>query len=53
MSLDKLVSAGLSETVAAEFYSTLIGATVVAVALKEPAIFERAVGGSREMCPIA
>jgi TetR/AcrR family transcriptional repressor of nem operon len=53
MSLDKLVSAGLSEASAAEFYSTLIGATVVATALKEPAVFERAIGEFQEMHAVA
>jgi len=49
MCLSKLVAAGLSETAAAEFYSTITGAMVVAVVLGEPAIFDRATSELREM----
>jgi len=53
MSLDKLRSAGMSEAAAAEFYSTLIGAMVVSVALGEPAVFNHAVHDPQDLRAVA
>lgn len=49
MCLEKLVAGGLSEGAAVEFYSTLTGAMVVATVLGEPAIFDRATNGFRDV----
>jgi TetR/AcrR family transcriptional repressor of nem operon len=42
MCLDKLVAAGVAKKITAEFLSTITGALVVANALGDPAIYDRA-----------
>ena len=42
MCLDKLVAAGVAKKIAAEFLSTITGALVVANALGDPTIYDRA-----------
>jgi TetR/AcrR family transcriptional repressor of nem operon len=42
MCLDKLVAAGVAKNAAAEFLSTITGALVLANALGDPAIYDRA-----------
>jgi TetR/AcrR family transcriptional regulator, transcriptional repressor for nem operon len=49
MCLDKLVASGLSQNKASEFLSTIIGAMVVANALRDPKEYDRATSDTLEV----